>query len=122
MAQDSCPTFVAEAFALRTAIHFAHLSSKSYSEHVALGDFYDALLTLTDKYAEVFMGLEGQVPAAKWPAVMPPTGTPISMLEEFLEDIAEEEDEDSDRQSLLNILAEMEELTAQTLYKLRNLK
>jgi hypothetical protein len=44
------------------------------------------------------------------------------MLEEFLEDIAEEEDEDSDRQSLSNILAEMEELTAQTLYKLRNLK
>jgi hypothetical protein len=122
MAKDSCSTFVAECFALRTAVHFAHLSSKSYSEHIALGDFYDTLLTLTDKYAEVYMGLEGQVPLSKWPAVDTPTGTPVSMLEEFLEDIEEEEDEDSDRQSLLNILAEMEELTAQTLYKLRNLK
>lgn len=122
MAQDSCPKFVAECFALRTAIHFAHLSSKSYSEHIALNEFYDTLLTLTDKYAEVYMGFEGQVPFSKWPAVDLPTGSPITMLEEFLEDIGEEEDEDSDRQSLLNILAEMEELTAQTLYKLRNLK
>ena len=118
----SCPTFIAECFALRTAIHFAHLSSKSYSEHVALDEFYTGLLSLTDKYAEVYMGLTRQVPITGWPDVDKPTGTPVEMLEEFLEDIAEEEDEDSDHQSLLNILAEMEELTAQTLYKLRNLK
>lgn len=119
---NSCPTFVAECFALRTAIHFAHLSSKSYSEHIALNEFYDTLLELTDKYAEVYMGLQGQVPQSKWPAVELPSGSPVSMLGEFLEDIGEEEEEDSDHQSLLNILAEMEELTAQTLYKLRNLK
>jgi len=120
--KDSCPAFVAECFALRTAIHFAHLSSKSYAEHVALGDFYDELLTLTDKYAEVYMGLTKQVPVTGWPSTDIPSGTPVAMLEEFLEDIAEEEGENSDHQSLLNILAEMEELTAQTLYKLRNLK
>jgi hypothetical protein len=119
---DSCPKFIAECFALRTAIHFAHLSSKSYAQHVALGDFYDTLLTLTDKYAEVFMGLEGQVPASKWPSVELPSGEPISMLEDFLAAIEDEEAEDEDSQALLNILAEMEELTAQTLYKLRNLK
>jgi hypothetical protein len=119
---SSCPTFVAEAFALRTAIHFAHLSSKSYSEHIALNEFYDGILELADKYAEVYMGLTKQVPVASWPRVELPTGTPAEMLEEFLEDIEEEEEEDSDHQSLLNILAEMEELTAQTLYKLKNLK
>lgn len=119
---DSCPAFVAECFALRTAVHFAHLSSKSYAEHIALNEFYDGILELTDKYAEVYMGLTKQVPVSGWPATELPTGTPVAMLEEFLEDIAEEEDEDSDHQSLLNILAEMEELTAQTLYKLKNLK
>ena len=37
----SCPKFIADSFAIRTATHLAHLSSTSYSEHVALGDFYD---------------------------------------------------------------------------------
>lgn len=118
----SCPKFIAEALALRTAVHLAHLSSKSYAEHVALNEFYDGLLPLVDKFAEVYMGLEGQVPFGKWPAADVPSNTPIAMLEEFLEDIAEEQEDESDRQSLMNILAEMEELTAQTLYKLRNLR
>lgn len=118
----NCATFIADCLALRTATHLAHLSSKSYSEHVALGEFYTALSDLTDKYAEVCMGLTSQVPASKWPSTAPPTGTPVSMLEDFLEDITAEVEECGDRQSLLNILAGMEELTAQTLYKLRNLK
>jgi len=117
---DTCPTFIAECFALRTAIHFAHLSSKSYAEHIALDEFYTSLLELTDKYAEVYMGLTKQV--TSWPTVELPAGTPVELLEEFLEDITEEESEDADSQSLLNILAEMEGLTALTLYKLRNLK
>ena len=122
MASKSCPTFVAECFALRTATHFAHLSSKSYAEHMALGDFYDSLTDLTDKYAEVYMGLTKQVPFTGWPDVSLPRSSPVEMLEDFLDKIEYEEAEDSEHQSLLNILAEMEELTAQTLYKLRNLK
>lgn len=31
----SCPQFIAESMALRTAAHLAHLSSESYAQHVA---------------------------------------------------------------------------------------
>jgi hypothetical protein len=36
--------FIARAFAVRTAAHLAHLQSRSYAEHVALGGFYDSLV------------------------------------------------------------------------------
>ena len=118
---DSCPTFIAECLALRTAVHFAHLSSKSYAEHVALGDFYDTLLTLTDKYAEVYMGLEGQIKSWPTPASVE-RKDPVALLEDYLELVQAELAEDHDSEALTNILAGLEELTAQTLYKLRFLK
>jgi hypothetical protein len=106
--------------AVRTAAHMMHLSAPSYARHIALNEFYDGLLDLADEYAEVYMGLEAQVKS--WPAPMPVERTdPVILLEDFLE-LVEEEAEDSDSQALLNALAGMEELTARTLYKLRNLK
>jgi len=116
----SCPSFIAQSMALRTATHLAHLSTKSYAHHMALGDFYDDLLDLVDKYAEIYMGLEGQV--TKWPSAELPTGSPVEMLEEYLGVLAEEEAEDHDSQALIGVLAELEELTARTIYKLRFLK
>lgn len=117
---NSCPQFIAECFALRTAVHQLHLSSKSYSEHIALDEFYTGLLDLTDKYAEVYMGLAKSI--TKFPTHPLPAGSPVQLLEAFLDCIQEEVDEDHGKQSLLNILAEIEELTARTLYKLKNLK
>ncbi len=117
----SCQSFIVQCLAVRTAAHLMHLSSKSYAQHVALSDFYDGLLTLTDKYAEVYMGLGSQI--TSWPA---PASTerhdPITLLEDFLELVQAEFADDSDSQALTNILAELEELTAQSLYKLRFLK
>jgi hypothetical protein len=107
--------------AVRTAAHLMHLSAPSYARHIALNEFYDGLLDLADEYAEVYMGLETQV--KNWPAPTPVERTdPVALLEDFLELLKEEEAENSDSQSLLNALAGMEELTARTLYKLRNLK
>ena len=40
----SCQTFVARAFAVRTAAHVAHLTTTSYAQHIALDEFYTALL------------------------------------------------------------------------------
>ena len=116
----SCPEFIAQSMALRTATHLAHLSAKTYAHHIALGDFYDDMLEAVDKYAEVYMGLETQIKG--FPTVELPTGDPIGMLEDYLESIKEEVEEDHDSQALLNILAELEELTARTVYKLRFLK
>ena len=115
----NCAPFIARSFALRTAIHLLHLSSKSYAQHIALNEFYDGIVELTDRFAEVYMGLEDQV--VTWPSVAPPTGEATELLESYLELISDEFAEVKS-QGLKNILAEMEELTAQTIYKLVNLK
>lgn len=115
-----CPAFIARSFALRTATHLLHLSSQSYSQHMALGDFYEKLMGLVDSYAEVYMGLEGRI--TSFPSITPPAGDPETLLEVYLQLVRRELDEDSSAESLKNILAGIEELTAQTLYKLKNLK
>jgi hypothetical protein len=106
--------------ALRTAAHLAHLSSESYSQHVALGDFYGALIGLVDQYAEVYMGTGGRI--TSFPPITPPSGNLISSLTSYLDLIADEQAEDGKNRALGNILDEIQALTAQTLYKLRTLK
>lgn len=116
----SCPQFIVDSMALRTAAHLTHLSTDSYAQHVALGDFYTALLPLVDQYAEVYMGTEGRIKTFPTPAGS--TGSFIARLEAYLAKIDAEMAEDGKNQALANILAELQALTAQTLYKLRYLK
>lgn len=66
--------FIARAFAVRTAAHLAHLQSRSYAEHVALGGFYDPLVDLVDSYAEAYQGLFGLI--EDYPA----TPAPLSLI------------------------------------------
>lgn len=118
----SCATFVSYSFAVRTAAHLAHLTAKTYAHHMALGDFYDTLTELTDKYAEVCMGLEGKQPV--FPGVKAlDYDNPVELVEDYLEYVqSESKDAARGSQALLNILAELEELSAQTVYKLKFLK
>lgn len=56
---------VSHVFALRNAVHLAHWSTKSYSEHKALGSFYDDLIESIDDIIEAYQGwygLIGEVP------------------------------------------------------------
>ena len=116
----SCVQFIAESFAVRTAAHCLHLTSTSFAQHQALGEFYTPLTDLIDKYAEVYMGLEGRI--AGFPAVTPPKTKPVDLLEDYLTSIKDELSEDHGSEALRNILAEIEELTARTLYKVQTLK
>ena len=117
----SCPEFIVQSFAVRTSSHLLHLSSRSYAQHTALNEFYSGLLGLVDKYAEVYMGLEGVINT--WPASSTvERKDPVTLLEDYLELVQAEQAEDHDSEALANILAELEELTAQALYKLRFLK
>ena len=42
---------VSTLFNARTNAHIAHLQTKSYARHIALGDFYDGVLDIADKFA-----------------------------------------------------------------------
>lgn len=43
-------------FELRTNIHKQHLATFSYAEHIALNEFYDGILNITDRFAEAYQG------------------------------------------------------------------
>ena len=117
----NCPQFIVQCFAVRTAAHLMHLSTTCHSQHIVLGDFYDELLEITDRYAEVYMGLEGPIKVWPGPATVE-RKDPLVLLEDFLETVQAEQPEDADSQALVGILADMEELAARTLYKLRHMK
>lgn len=118
---STCPEFVSQSFAVRDAAHMAHLTSRSYAQHMALSDFYTGLTDLIDKYAEAYMGLEQEIPV--YPRIKAlDYEDPVELLEDYLALIRREMKGDADSQALLNILAGIEELTAQTIYKLKFLK
>lgn len=118
----SCLKFIATSLAVRTQAHLLHLSSTSYAHHMALNEFYEGMIPLVDKYAEVYMGLNGQVKF--WPNPAPiERKDAVDLVEDYLELVqAEQEEDEEESEALENILAGLEELTAQTLYKLRFLK
>ena len=47
---------IAKVFMARNNTHIAHWKTKSYAEHVALGDFYDETIEILDKLVECYQG------------------------------------------------------------------
>jgi len=71
--ESSMCELIERVFNTRTLLHFAHLSTKSYAAHKALGDMYDAIVDNVDEIAEVYMGKFGllkdlEVEACKVPS------------------------------------------------------
>lgn len=52
---------VKKVFATRDAVHTGHWKTKSYSEHVALGDFYDGVIDKIDAIVEMYQGAFGLI-------------------------------------------------------------
>ena len=112
---------VATLFLSREQAHRAHLRTKSYAQHVALGEFYDEVVDLADTFAEVAQGTYGLLPEV--PYKTPTKGQIAEVLEahlECVEDCKPKFDKPCDG-PLLNIIDEIGALYPKTLYKLRNL-
>lgn len=52
---------VSRVFATRNAVHLAHWKTKSFSEHSALGSFYDDLIDGIDAVVEAHQGAFGLI-------------------------------------------------------------
>lgn len=115
------PEIVSLLFLSREQAHRAHLKTKSYAQHVALGEFYDAVIDLADTFAEVAQGTYGLM--ADVPYGKPTAGKIDDVLEAHLERIEDlrQHFKGSCDGPLLNLLDEIGALYAKTLYKLRNL-
>lgn len=48
-----------QLFAIRDTAHRLHLKSKSFAQHIALGDFYEGLTDKIDELTEVWQGQHG---------------------------------------------------------------
>lgn len=107
--------------ASRNAAHLAHWRTKSFSEHMALNEFYDGVLDVLDKLVEAYQGafdLIGDVELDQ-----PKVKDIIKHLEEDLVWISENRAKVTGKlQALDNILQELEGVYLKALYKLRNLK
>lgn len=110
--------FVALLFLSRDTAHKAHLNTESYAQHVALGEFYNELIELADKFAEAWMGRHN-TRLGEMPDLKNPSGDIVKILKVHLELIEEMRDfvpkEDS---PLNNIIDEIVGIYLSTLYKL----
>lgn len=112
--------FFGKLFQIRDQIHLAHLSAKSYSQHNALGDFYDGILGLADSIIEGYQGKYGiiniQIPAS--------TNTDALQSIKALVTLTDNGPAYSSFQEtwIQNQLDEISALAYKTIYKLENLK
>jgi hypothetical protein len=105
-----------------TAGHIHHLGTDSYSQHMALGDFYDGLDDLADKFIEAYQGRYTKVNFADKPMYLGENG--LSLVQYVGDQIESYRNmpgfpQDSELQ---NIVDELMDLVDSTKYKLRFLK
>ncbi len=116
---SSYAEFLGNLFGVRDQIHLIHLSTRSYSEHKALDEFYTALLDLIDGLAEGIQGVHG-LQEITIPTSTQPTSS-VEILTEFYNMLEEKRILYSEGW-VQNQIDEIAQLTAQTLYKLKFLK
>jgi predicted AAA+ superfamily ATPase len=109
---------IKRVFEIRNSAHVQHWKTKSFSEHEALGPFYESIIDTLDKYVECYQGgvelikdVEGVDPAT------------IKMIEEQMLWLAKNRAElAKGAPALENILDDLVGTYARTLYKLENLR
>lgn len=118
-----CAELIARCFAARTQTHLMHLQSRSYSAHMALGEFYEAIGGVVDTYAECYQSHYGII--TDYPVVRPVIDNidPVVLLKNLREWIAEHRALcASDETELGNLVDEILSTIDQTIYKLRFLR
>ena len=106
----------------RTNAHVLHLKATSYAKHVALNEFYDALVPLVDTLAETYQGAHGLI--SNYPGRYTPVEDPVALvsgLGTWVEDKRYECCEAEDTY-LQNTIDEIIALCHSTTYRLKVLK
>lgn len=116
--------FASKSFAFRDQLHMLHLSTKSYSQHKALGSLYDYILGWLDGFLEAWQGFDGDIdfqlvhaePAANSvDCVMDYVGTLMAAKGEIGEDM-------ETYGWAVNLIEEAMTQCFRTVYKLKNLR
>ena len=116
----SCADFVGTLFLARDVAHSVHLNTRSFAKHMALNEFYDAIVDLADKFAEAYQGRHGMIgPITLMSAKK--TGNILEFLQDSLADIEKMRYEICDKSDspLQNIIDEIVGQYLSTLHKLK---
>lgn len=114
--------FILTLFNARTVAHVIHLQVSgpgSYAKHVALADFYGAIVDLADRLAEAYQGLSGQLIEFKG-ASYKLEKDPLKMLD-GLKAAAMTARAECESPMIQQIIDDIVELIASTSYKLKQL-
>jgi hypothetical protein len=117
---ESAAAFVSVLFHSATNTHFMHLQTKSFSQHMALGEYYDAIVELTDAWAEAYQGCYDIITG--YPKDFHLATDPVKYLtqiKEFVNDLRKDLPQDSELNNLVDSIADQID---STLFKLRFLK
>lgn len=102
-----------------SSVHVAHwLADTVTNEHKALGDLYDEMTSLTDNFAEVYMGKYGMVDFPDDAVITDVTSAPCARGLELVEKLQAEFKVGKD-DDLLNILADMSTILNKSKYLLK---
>ena len=116
----SCADFVGTLFLARDVAHSVHLNTRSFAKHMALNEFYDAIVDLADKFAEAYQGRHGMIgPITLMSAKK--TGNILEFLQDSLDDIEKMRYEVCDKSDtpLQNIIDEIVGQYLSSIYKLK---
>jgi hypothetical protein len=117
---SNCNDFIGMLFLARDVTHSAHLNTRSYAKHTALGEFYDGVIDLADKFAEAYQGKYGLIgPISLMSAKK--TSNVVDFLEGQVDDLMEMRYKVVEKECtpLQNIIDEIFGLYYTTLYKLK---
>jgi len=112
---------ISRVFYARNLAHFEHWRTKSYSQHKALGNFYDDVIDAIDKLVEAYQGafeLIGNIPAPKDTSrdCLKCLEADAEWIEEHHEDICK------GNRAVANLVDGVTDTYLTAIYKLRNLK
>lgn len=111
---------VMRLFNSRTSAHVHHLQTRSYAQHVALNEYYDAIVGLADSFAEKYQGCYGIL---SYPAISYTASSDfITELTALRAWIKKRRAQITDESELQNEIDEIMSQIDETLYKLRFLK
>ena len=112
--------FLARIFATRNAAHLAHLRTRSYAQHMALGSFYEDIIGAADAVAEAWMGAFGKLPAL--PDLEDEAGDIIERLREEADWLEVNREEiANDHNAVANLVDGVTAIYLSTIYKLTQL-
>ena len=108
---------IARTFSLRNAAHLSHWSTRSFSEHSALGPFYDDIIDKLDTVVEAYQGVFGLVGLV--PPISQRANAIVDEIRSDMEWLADNRDEIAKGNSVIaNQLDDLGHYYATTLYKL----